>query len=149
MAVRSPETAALGAKIVGFYRCKGAQIEVDGSSRPLLGQITIKLELDSGWIQSTFIQDQPAMFQLTDYRSYDNVAKQWTRLELTSASAHVISTSLGEQNGSWTWTGTESSSIGTMQVRNHEQIAKDSLKLWGEALLGGSWQKQYEMSCTR
>jgi hypothetical protein len=149
VAVASPETSKLGAAVAGSYSCKGVQLEADGSSRPMRGRLTIKLEPDFGWIQSTFVQELPSAFKIADFRSYDHVSKQWTRLRLTSASAHETATSLGEQNGIWTWSGIESSSIGTMQQRDHEQISKTSLKLWGEAMLGGTWEKQYEVTCTR
>jgi hypothetical protein len=76
-------------------------------------------------------------------------ADQWTEIQLASGSAHAIATSLGEQNGVWTWRGTAESPRGTIQTRDHEQYLGKRLELWGEALLGGSWQQPYQASCRR
>ena len=59
----------------------------------------------------------------------------------------MISTSTGDSGGKWTWTGTATSPQGTLQLRDFEQRDAKQLKLWGEALLGGTWQKSYEVSC--
>ena len=37
----------------------------------------------------------------------------------------------------------------TLQIRDYEQLTDGQLKLWGEALLGGTWQKLYDVTCTR
>jgi hypothetical protein len=146
--VPPPEVAKLGHAMAGTYKCKGVQLRGDGSSQPLQATLTIKLDLGDAWIQSALAEDQGGT-KLTEFRTYDAVAKQWTRIQVTSTTMHVISTSLGEKDGSWTWDGTATSPTGTEQLRDHEQLTKDSIHVWGEALASGTWQKQYEATCHR
>ena len=144
--VASPEVAKLGKQMAGTYKCKGVQLVGDGSSTPFEATVTIKMDLDDAWIQATLAS---AQVKWTEYRTFDAVAKQWTRIQVASNAAHTVMTSLGEQNGTWNWEGTATSSAGTTQMRDHEQLAKDHFKVWGEALASGSWQKQYEATCKR
>ena len=145
----SPEVAKLAKVAAGTYKCKGVQLRSDGSSVPLQATVTIKLELGDAWIESALVEDKTGGLRFVDYRTFDPVAKQWTRIQLASTSGHVLSTSLGEKDGKWTWEGTATSPLGTQQLRDYEQLAKDQIKVWGEALLAGSWQKQYEATCKR
>jgi len=142
------EVAALGKRVVGRFTCKGNTIQPDGSSQPLVAKITTKLELDGAWIVTTLVETTSKL-KWTEYRTYDATAKQWTRFQLVNTTASVQSTSLGEQNGTWNWTGTATSPQGTVQLRDHEQVGVKQRKLWGEALLAGTWQKTYEVTCTR
>ena len=143
----SPEIAKLGKAAAGAYKCKGVSLRGDGSSTPLEAALTIKLDLDDAWVHASLVEAKAGGVKFDDYRTYDATAKQWTRIQLTSTSGHVVSTSLGEQGGKWTWEGTASSPNGTMQVRDYEQRDAKQLKVWGEALLGGTWQKLYEATC--
>lgn len=144
----SPEIAKLGKSLAGAYKCKGVMLKGDGSSTPLEAKLTIKLDLDNAWIVTSLAETKAGGLKFDEYRTYDGTAKQWTRIQLASTSGHVISTSLGEKDGKWTWEGTATSSAGTMQVRDYEQMGKQ-LKVWGEAMLSGSWQKLYEATCTK
>jgi hypothetical protein len=148
----APEIAKLGKQIAGAYKCKGVSLRGDGSSQPLQATITTKLDLDNAWIQSSLVEDgKPtgAGIKFVEYTTFDPTAKQWTRIQMASSMGHVISTSLGETDGKWTWEGTATSPSGTMQVRNFEQRDSKQTKVWGEALLSGSWQKLYEATCKK
>jgi hypothetical protein len=146
----SAQIGALGVKIAGAYACKGVTFNGDGSSAPMTAKVVIKLDLDNAWIQAQLIEDAPGTMKFTDYRTFDEVAKQWTRIQLLSTSGHVESTSLGEKDGKWTWTGTALSPTGSIQTRDYEQIVDPKqLKLWGEALLAGAWTKTYEVTCRK
>ena len=146
----SAQIAATGSKLAGSYKCKGVSFTGDGSSSPFTAKLAIKLDLDNAWIQAQLLQDAPGTMKLTDYRSFDEIAKQWTRIELLATSGHVESTSLGEKDGKWTWTGTAISPTGSIQTRDYEQqIDPKQLKLWGEALLAGTWTKSYEVTCRK
>lgn len=146
----SPEVAKLGKELAGTWHCKGATMRGDGSSTPLVATVTTKLDLDNAWVQTALVEDKQAGLKFVEYRSHDAVAKQWTRIQLVSTSGYVVGTSLGEKDGMWTWTSTATSPSGTLQLRDHEQrTGKQERKLWGEALLGGSWQKLYEVSCKK
>jgi hypothetical protein len=147
--VVAPEIARLGKQLAGTYRCKGVALVGDGSSTPLAGKLAIKLALGDAWIASSFVETGRGGVKLDDYRTYDATAKQWTRIRLSSTSAHVIETTLGERGGTWTWEGSELAPTGTTQVRDHEQIAGRQIRIWGEALLSGTWQKMYEATCKR
>ena len=39
--------------------------------------------------------------------------------------------------------------LGTVAVRDFEELSKTGIKRWGEAMLGGSWQKRYELTCSK
>jgi hypothetical protein len=145
----SPEIAKLGKQVAGNYMCKGVELNLDGSSTPLAANASIKLSLADAWITVSFAETKAGGVKFEDYRTYDATAKQWTRVQLASTSAYAIWTSLGEKNGKWTWEGTEISSAGTLQLRDYEQVSDKTIKIWGEGLMSGSWQKRYEATCTR
>ena len=142
------EIAALGKQLAGTWICKGNSMRGDGSSTPLVATVTNKLELDNAWIVTTLVEKSGPL-KWTEFRSYDPVAKQWTRIQFANTAGHVISTSLGEQGGKWTWVGTASSPNGSFQLRDFEQRDGKAMKVWGEAMLGGTWTKLFETTCRR
>lgn len=146
----SAEVAQLAKDFVGTYKCKGVMLNNDGSSTPIVGTFEAKLDLDGTWLASSFSEQraQPGL-KFSDFRTYDPTAKQWTRIHLDNAMSYVEETSLGAQNGAWTWTGSATTSSGSFDVRDHEQLDGKQLKLWGESMLSGKWQKLYEMTCAR
>lgn len=144
-----PEVAALAKQVAGTYACKGVTFVGNGASTPLAAKLSIKLALGNAWLEASLVETQAGGISFDDYRTFDDVSQQWTRLQLASSTGHVAWTSLGDKSGTWTWDGTATSTRGTMQVRDYEQIGNRQLKLWGEALLGGSWQKLYELTCKR
>ena len=144
-----PEIAALAKRLAGSYSCKGVWFAGNGSSRPLVAKLAIKSALGGGWIETSFVESGAGGVELDDFRTFDPIAQQWVRFQLESTGAATRSTTLGEKNGEWTWDGTTTSPQGSMQARDHEQLADRTIKSWGEALLGGSWQKSYELTCTR
>ena len=147
--VVAADIAKLGKTLAGTYKCKGVSMRGDGSSVPLEAGLVIKLDLDGAWIVESLTETKAGGIKFEDYRTYDATAKQWTKIQLASTSGHVIATSIGEKDGKWTWEGTASSPNGTMQVRDYEQLATKQIKVWGEALLSGAWQKVYEATCKR
>ena len=130
----------------GTWTCKGNTQNGDGSSQPWQAKLVVKLDVDNAWLQLTFTSDKS---QTMRYRSYDAAAGRWTQVEMQSTSAYVEATSPGEQNGAWAWTGMLTSPSGSYQVIEHEQLDGKTLKLWGEMMLGGKWQKAYEGTCGR
>ncbi len=144
----APEIARVGKESAGRWTCKGNMSRGNGSSAPLTATVTVKLDLDSAWIATTLVE-KAGPLKWTEYRTYDAVAKQWTKLQMANTSGYVVSTSLGEQGGKWTWTGTQTSPLGTVQLRDYEQTEGKGIKRWGEAQLGGVWQKTYEVGCKR
>jgi hypothetical protein len=143
------EVGELAKQLVGAYACKGVQLATDGSSSPLVAKLAVKLALDGAWIESSLVETKAGGIKLDDYRTYDGVAKQWTRIQLASTTGHAISTSLGERGGMWTWEGTSTSPHDTLQLRDYEQLGDRQIKLSGEAMLGGAWQKLYDVTCIR
>ncbi len=144
----APEIAKLGKQSAGTWTCKGNMARGNGSSAPLAATIAVKLDLDNAWVATTLVE-KGGPLKWTEYRTFDPVAKQWTKLQMANTSGYAVSTSLGEQAGTWTWTGTATSPNGTLQLRDHEQAEGKGIKRWGEAQLGGFWQKTYEVSCKR
>lgn len=147
IATAAPETAALATKLAGTWACKGVLLAENGSSSPLVTTITTKLDLAGGWMQSAVVQNGTPI--ATEYRAFDHVAKQWTRVQLHANSTLAMATSTGEATGKWTWAGMEQSSTGTVAVRDFEELSPTGTKRWGEMLLGGTWQKRYEVTCSK
>jgi hypothetical protein len=142
----SAEVAKLGKLLAGAYTCKGNRTQPDGSSAPFVAKIGFKPELDNAWIAGQWTDPS---IKMTDYRTFDDTSKQWTRFLLASDGSHETLTSVGDKAGEWQWEGTQSSSTGTLQFKHHEKLAGKQLDLWGEALLGGTWTKVYTASCKR
>jgi hypothetical protein len=142
----SAEVAKQGKLMAGTYTCKGNRMLDGGASQPLQSTIVVKLDLDNAWLTASWTEKGA---KLVDYRTFDDVSKQWTRFQLASDGSHAVLTSLGEKAGETVWEGASASSIGSVQQRHHEQLNGKELKLWGEALLGGTWQKTYEAACKR
>jgi hypothetical protein len=140
------EIAKLGKQRAGTYTCKGNRATPSGASLPLEAKLVIKLELDNAWINASWVAK---LGGTTAYSTYDEVAHLWTQIELHDDTSHAMLTSLGEKGGEWVWEGPAVSPTGTVQVRHHEQLDGKELKLWGEAQLGGTWQKSYAASCKR
>jgi len=145
----APEIAKLGKQLAGSYRCKGVSMVGDGSSMPLEATLKIEVALDGAWIVAAMAEVKAGGVKFEDYRTYDATAKQWTRLVMSSSSAHSAETSLGEKDGKWAWEGSQTAPTGTTQVRDYEQLSGKQIKVWGEALLSGTWQKSYEATCKR
>jgi hypothetical protein len=144
----SPVIAEQAKAVEGSWKCKGVQIGATGSSTPMAGTLTGKLELDGAWIHLQLVDTAPGSAKLDIYRTFDAVAKEWTELVMASDASHATATSLGEQGGTWVWNGALAASTGTVQVRDSETHGAQ-WKLWGEQLLGGDWHKTYEMTCSR
>jgi len=132
--------------MAGTYTCKGNRMLDAGASTPLQATIVVKLDLDNAWLTASWTEKG---VKLVDHRTFDDVSKQWTRFQLASDGSHAVLTSIGEKAGETVWEGTSASSTGSVQQRHHEQLNGKELKLWGEALLGGTWQKTYEAACKR
>lgn len=94
------EIAQLGKLISGTWKCDGE-----------MPKLTIKLVLGDAWIEMTSAH-------FTSDMTYDAIAKQWTMITRT-ASSYTIATSLGEQQGVWTWSGTQ-----------HTSLSKTKLRFW-------------------
>ena len=141
-----PDIGKQGKLLAGAYTCKGNRMIGAGASTPLQATLVVKLDLDNAWIVGTWTEKAQ---KLVDYRSYDDVAKQWTRMQLVSDASHSLLTSTGEKAGEWVWEGAASNSRGSVTVRHHESLKGKELKIWGEAQLGGTWQKSYEATCKR
>jgi len=142
----SADIAKEGKLLAGTYACKGNRMVGNGASLPLQSTLAVKLDLDNAWIVGAWTEKTG---KLVDYRTFDDVAKQWTRMQLVSDGSHSVLTSLGEKAGEWVWEGVASSSRGSVTVRHHEALSGKELKIWGEAQLGGTWQKSYEATCKR
>ena len=146
----SPEIAAQGKLLVGTYACKGNRQIGNGASVPMQSSLVVKLDLDNAWILGSWTEKGTEKAgKFLDYRTFDDVAKQWTRMQLVSDGSHSVLTSTGDKAGEWVWEGVASSSRGNVTVRHHETLKGKELKIWGEAMLGGTWQKSYEASCKR
>ena len=103
----SAEIAKLGKAIAGSYDCSGTE-----------DHLVVSLGLDDAWIEYRFDH-------AVEYRTYDPVAKEWTRVRIDATGSHV-DTSLGEVDGKWAWSAgdTETISLGTIKRPGQLCIAR-------------------------
>jgi hypothetical protein len=138
----APEIAVLGKELAGTWTCNGTWLDREGVARTTTGTITVELVLGDAWIRAAYALTVGGKPQdIADHRTYDAVAKQWTRITVTSASTFAITTSLGDDKGAWTWSSAD--------VRDHERRTKDSLELWRERASDGAWQRVSRLTCSR
>jgi hypothetical protein len=133
-----PQVAKLSQQLAGTWKCKGSYRDETGVTRALASTTTIALRLDGAWLElATATRVGETTTRSIEYRSFDVVAKQWTRVVLASDMRHVVQTSVGEVNGTWTWTGGGASDA--------QRIAKDAVATWRET----NGEKTYESTCRR
>lgn len=143
------EVADHAKALIGTWQCKGTLSRGDGSSQARHATMTVKLDLDGGWIAMAMVENTESTGKRTAYRTYDPVAKQWTQVTMGSGGVHSTTASPGEAQGAWMFAGVEEQLTASIQVRDHEERTKDGLKLWRESLLGGAWTKTSEMTCVK
>ena len=95
----APDIATLGAQLAGKYKCDG-------------DTLVVSVALDHAWIEYRFAH-------AVEYRTYDAVAKQWTRIRLGGDGTAAMSRSFGPTDGAWTWSST--------QGTEHETVADKSI----------------------
>src|SRR6185312_6000730 len=81
----SAEVAKQGKLMLGAWTCKGNRSQSDGSSTPFVAKLAIKLDLNNAWIASQWSEGDE---RLTDYRTFDDTSKQWSRFMLESDGSH-------------------------------------------------------------
>jgi len=142
----APDVAATAAAMIGTWTCTG-----DQQSQPAQLALTITLDADRAWIQTTADEtiDGASVLKYTEYRTYDPVSHAWTRLEMANTTAFVESTSLGDTKGTWTWSGTLHGQT-TVEIRDVEKRTDAShLEMTGDERLAGAWQRVYAFSCSK
>lgn len=124
------DIAVVGETLAGSWTCTGAVTKLD-----------ITVALDNAWIDWRVTGGAGTTLS---FRTFDGVAKQWTMIELTSATTHREAASLGaDAKGIWTWQIDDAH-------REHEQLVDPKkLELWGERRSGTAWAKSYAATCTR
>jgi hypothetical protein len=147
----APEIAKLGHALAGTWTCKGVAIARDGSSTPVTTRRVVALGPGAGWVRTaaTITRHGTPPMHALEYVTFDGIARRWTSLVLTGRGAHVVTTSLGEQRGEWTWTGTRTAPGAAVPTRHHQRIDGRLLTSWTEIQDGSSWRKVSEASCAR
>lgn len=134
----APELALLAKQLAGTWTCTGSYRGSDGKAHAIAGTTKISLELGGAWLHLAVVTTANGRTtKLAEYRTFDGVAKQWTRVVLANDASHAIATSLGEVDGTWTWDGAG--------VRDRQRLGNDAITTWREA--GGT--KTYETTCKR
>lgn len=137
------ETAALGKQIAGTWHCKGTSYLPDKSTINGTGTLVIEVALDGGWLKSSFEMKVAGLTMHTaSFRSYDAVAKVWTRITMTDEPAYTIDESLGDDHGTWTWAAQTKGAPNSTT----EQYTKTGITLTAERSKG---VKAYEVTCSR
>ena len=81
-----PQVMALGKQLAGTWTCSSGETA------------TIAIDVAGGWLRI-------ATAESIELRTFDVVARQWTRVVMTAAGGYRTETSLGEQKGTWSWSG--------------------------------------------
>jgi hypothetical protein len=119
----APEIAQLAKQLAGTWTC--------GHDK-----VTITVMLDGAWLVLRGPREH-------EWRTYDGVAKLWTRIVVSAGGTHAIATSLGEQDGAWTWTE-------RADARSVERWTKNRVVRSTEQQRAGQWQRVgAELTCSK
>jgi hypothetical protein len=95
------QVKAFGAPLVGTTTCRGV-----ANGRTVTGTMTSALVLGDAWLRIDWSwSDGETSSTMVEHRTYDAIAKQWVRILIGPGPVHATQTSLGAQNGAWTWSG--------------------------------------------
>jgi hypothetical protein len=126
------ELVALAKDRAGMWSCSGGYV----------GKLEVKVSLDGAWLQTSGVLDIDGVkVKVTEFRTFDAVAKQWTRIAMMGTTNHEISTSLGADKGVWVWTAA--------QRRDIEEQTKDKLTVRRQTISSGKWVTDSEAICSK
>lgn len=144
----SPALAEAAATLQGTWRCRGSVAGPEGPS-PSTVSLQATLALHDTWLRTDFVVTSGKYpYQFTAYRTFDPSSQSWLSLIADNLGGHTVSRSADGV----TWTGTASSRMGELQIRDSESLlAPGELKLRGEYSADGgqSFHTGYELSCAR
>jgi len=152
----APELVAAGKAMRGTYRCKGFNMNPDGSSRPSAATMRISTDLDGYWIVVELAEQKtranPTPFKAKMFRTYDAKARTWTMVTLSIGGHAMTQTSTDPAGADMTWTGSGEMQGMRFTERSHEEpdVRHRTVHLWGEASMDGRhFMKDYDVTCKR
>ena len=128
----APEIGQLGKQLSGTWTCKGSAA----------GKLDVRTILDGAWleIKGALVVDG-ATVKLAEYRTYDAIGKQWTRLAFAPGGYQRL-VSTGDDGGTWTWS--------TDAWRVREQLRKNQINVAIDARDGERWTTfAYNLTCSK
>jgi len=148
-----PPPAELGAMfkaMQGNWKCVGKAM-TPGGEMPMTATFKSKMDLDKRWIMSSFAETgRKGGFKFSAYTGYDG--KVWSRVMVDNMGGSSRVETTGPKDNKLTWEGTNWSMMGTVKVRDHEEmVSPKEQKMWGEMSMdnGKTWTKGYESVCKK
>lgn len=145
--------------MVGSYRCKGNDMNPDGSSRPSLASMKISTDLDGYYIvvelseQKT--KDNKTPFKAKMFRTYDAASKKWINTIVAAVPGGPMTMTTADTLGTGRamWTGTVDMMGQKITEHGYEEpdAKTKSVHIWGEVSMDGgkTFAKDYDMTCKR
>lgn len=134
--------------LAGTWDCNGSVFGPEGPS-PSRVTLDTKLALDSAWLQTEFaVASGSYPYKFNAYRTFVASSGTWVNLIVDNLGGHTLS----ESTDSITWTGTSTSPMGEMKIKDSETLhSPGKMTLLGQYSLddGTTWNTGYELSCER
>lgn len=145
--------------MVGSYKCKGNDMNPDGSSRPSLGSMKISSDLDGYYILVELTEqktkENPTPFKAKMFRTYDAASKKWIDTIVASAPGGpmTMTTTDAMGTGRVMWTGTMDMMGQKITEHGYEEpdAKTKSVHIWGEFSIDGgkTFAKDYDITCKK
>lgn len=134
--------------LAGTWQCNGSVFGPDGPS-PSSVTFGARLALDRAWLQTEFVVTSGRYpYKFTAYRTFVASSGTWANLIVDNWGGYTVSHSAD----GITWTGTSSSPMGEMMIRDTEtSLSRGRMTMRGQYSLdaGASWNSGYDLSCER
>lgn len=144
------ELAAMFKSMQGNWKCIGKAM-TPGGEMPMTATFKSKMDLDKWWIMSSFAETgRKGGYKFSAYTGYDG--KVWSRVMVDNMGGASRVETAGPKDNKLTWEGTNWSMMGTIKVRDHEEmVSPKEQKMWGEMSMdnGKTWTKGYESTCKK
>ena len=150
----TPQVTAFLDKAAGTLACSGKTYMPDGKAYAMTGTLVIKGVLDNFWIHEAFTGAMPKLgtFAFEMFTTFDVQDRTWHRMMMDSIGGYMIGTSSGPVAGKLDFELAGSGPMGTLLFRDHTDGSDPKVvKSVGERSVdkGKTWQKDYELACTR
>ncbi len=147
------EVEALAKQIAGSWKCTGKSVEADMKTMSdMKVAMTMKLDMNKWWISGTLKATGKMPFNANMFTTYDGNAKKWYRVMVDNWGGSETSWSTGVKDGKVVWEGDARSVMGTMKVRNTEEMkGPKEVNMKGEGSMdnGKTWMTMWEAACKK
>ncbi len=148
------EVEALAKQLAGNWKCTGKAADMADMKTMVDLKMTMamKLEMNKWWISGALKATGKMPFNASMFTTYDGPSKKWYRVMVDNWGGSETTWSTGAKDGKTVWDGDARSAMGTMKVRNTEEMkGPKEINLKGEGSMdnGKSWMTMWEAACKK